>query len=130
MFGWILFGVFSASSLGDRLVLKGGNGFRKAYFPNTRFSNDLDLSTESAINPKELEEEFNRVCQFVQKHSGVEFDVTRNTVELQQEIDNRRSVWGVKLYFRDFYGNPDKFTIKVGYIRVSQLTNCANKAVS
>lgn len=31
------------------LVLKGGNGFRKAYFPNMRFSADLDFGTESAV---------------------------------------------------------------------------------
>jgi len=93
------------------LVLKGGNCFRKAYFSNTRFSRDLDFATEAAVDETSLREEFNRVCDFAQAESGIAFDLERNRVELQHEIDSRRSVYEVKLYFKDFYGNPDKFTM-------------------
>ena len=113
VFGWLLFGMYSGSPLGRALLLKGGNCFRKAYFPNTRFSRDLDFATQSAINQNSLREEFNRVCQLVQDQSGVLFDIDRNKVELQHGIDSQRSVYEVKLYFKDFYGNPEKFTISV-----------------
>ena len=113
VFGWVLFGIYSASPLAKLLVLKGGNCFRKAYFPNTRFSRDLDFATETAVLETSLREEFNRVCDFAQAQSGIVFDLERNKVELQHEIDSRRSVYEVKLYFKDFYGNPDKFTISV-----------------
>lgn len=113
VFGWLLFALYSGSPLRDQLILKGGNCFRKAYFLNTRFSRDLDFATQSAVDEKFLREEFNLICNFAQAQSGIVFDLERNKVELQQEIDSRRSVYEVKLYFRDFYGNPEKFTISV-----------------
>ena len=113
VFGWLLFALYSGGPLRDQLILKGGNCFRKAYFLNTRFSRDLDFATETAVDENFLREEFNRICNFAQAQSGIVFDLERNKVELQQEIDSRRSVYEVKLYFKDFYGNPDKFTISV-----------------
>jgi predicted nucleotidyltransferase component of viral defense system len=112
VFGWLLFGIYSGSPLGNVLVLKGGNCFRKGYFPNTRFSRDLDFATQSAVDKNLLQEQFNSVCAVAQAQSGVQFDVERNKVELQ-EIDSSRRVYEVKLYFKDFYGNPEKFTISV-----------------
>jgi len=38
VFGWILAGIYTTTILRDLLVLKGGNCFRKAYFPMTRFA--------------------------------------------------------------------------------------------
>ena len=38
VFGWLLAGIYLASELRNLLILKGGNCFRKAYFPLTRFS--------------------------------------------------------------------------------------------
>ena len=113
VFGWLLAGIYGGSPLGGILLLKGGNCFRKAYFPNTRFSRDLDFATQTRIKENSLREEFNRVCHFAQQQSGVTFDVDRNKVELQHGIDSGRYVYEVKLYFKDFYGNPEKFTISV-----------------
>ena len=45
VFGWLLCGIYTISELKDVLILKGGNAFRKAYVPMTRFFNDLDFST-------------------------------------------------------------------------------------
>jgi len=46
VFGWLLNALYSQSVLADQLVLKGGNGLRKGYLPNTRFSKDLDFSVK------------------------------------------------------------------------------------
>jgi predicted nucleotidyltransferase component of viral defense system len=113
VFGWLLYGIYSSSPLRQSLVLKGGNCFRKAYFPSTRFSRDLDFGTEGGVDENLLCDEFNNVCTLVQAQSGVTFETSRNSVTLQQEIDDRRKVYDVRLYFKDFYGNPDKFTISV-----------------
>jgi predicted nucleotidyltransferase component of viral defense system len=113
VFGWLLAGIYGGSPLGRILLLKGGNCFRKAYFPNTRFSRDLDFATQTGISENSLREEFNRVCHLAQQQSGVTFDVDRNKVELQHGIDSGRSVYEVKLYFKDFYGNSEKFAISV-----------------
>ena len=50
VFGWLLCAIYNNSHLAQRLILKGGNCFRKVYFPDTRFSNDLDFSTQSALD--------------------------------------------------------------------------------
>ena len=44
VFGWVLCGIYTVSTLKDILILKGGNTFRKAYFATTRYSNDLPQS--------------------------------------------------------------------------------------
>lgn len=113
VFGWLLAGIYSISSLKDVLVLKGGNCFRKAYFPQTRFSNDLDFSALNEINPTFLETELNRVCDFVQENSGVQFVKDRNWVEEKRHSDNERKIYEARLYFRDFYGNPLTITVSV-----------------
>jgi predicted nucleotidyltransferase component of viral defense system len=46
VFGWLVACIADDSMLGRDLTLKGGNAFRKAYFPSTRFSDDLDYSSE------------------------------------------------------------------------------------
>lgn len=57
VFGWLLAGLFQDNNpLRDRLILKGGSAFRKAYFVNTRFSNDLDFSTQEALSEQSLRE--------------------------------------------------------------------------
>ncbi|MHC4479140.1 MAG: nucleotidyl transferase AbiEii/AbiGii toxin family protein [Planctomycetota bacterium] len=113
VFGWLLVGMYSISELKGVLVLKGGNCFRKAYFPNTRFSSDLDFSTKAAIDKGMLLQELNKICQFVQSGSGVVFEKERNHVEQKLAIDRQRKVYQAKLYFKDFYGNPEHITISV-----------------
>ena len=41
------------------------------------------------------------------------FDLERNRVQLQNEIDDKRRVFDVRLYFKDFYGNADHITISL-----------------
>jgi len=113
VFGWLLKGIYTISSLKDILILKGGNCFRKGYFANTRFSSDLDFSTQSEIDGGLLFEELNKVCDFAQDASGVIFETSRNRVEEKMAIDKKRKVYHARLYFKDFYGNPDTITISV-----------------
>ena len=113
VFGWLLAGIYGSSRLGDTLVLKGGNAFRKAYIPETRFSDDLDFSTSAAVDPDFLIRELNAVCQLVQSETGVAFDVDRNRVVGEQRIDDAKRVFKLKLYFKDFVGGADHITISV-----------------
>jgi len=113
VFGWLLLGIYSTPALKDILVLKGGNCFRKAYFLNTRFSNDLDFSTADRVNETLLKDGFNQACRFVQENSGVQFEIDRNRVQLQNEIGDGRRVFDVRLYFKDFFGKADHITISL-----------------
>ncbi len=113
VFGWLLFGIYTFSPLKDILILKGGNCFRKAYFANTRFSADLDFSIQKALNDKYLAEELNNVCDFVHDATGIVFEKDRNYVEEKFSISREIVVYEAKLYFRDFYGNPNHIIISV-----------------
>src|SRR5258708_1876513 len=92
IFGWLLAGIYRPTSpLKEALALKGGNAFRKAYFPQTRFSKDLDFSSTSLIQEARLTAELNDVCDFVQEHTGVIFEKGRNRVgeKANSEKDQR-----------------------------------------
>lgn len=71
VFGWLIFGIFTASNFRDTIFLKGGNALRKGYFKNTRFSSDLDFGIPGDITQSVLLEEINKVCDFIQGKAGV-----------------------------------------------------------
>src|SRR4051812_22946171 len=77
--GWFA-GLYSGSSLGEELTLKGRERASEGYFPATRFSDDLDFTTPRGVNSERLIEQFNEVCQFAGARSGVQFDLDRNQV--------------------------------------------------
>jgi predicted nucleotidyltransferase component of viral defense system len=113
VFGWILAGIYIASDLKDHLILKGGNCLRKAYFENTRYSNDLDFTTQTRLSQDLLRSELNKVCDFVQEASGVIFEKERNDIRDKRGIDREKEAYEVRLYFKDFYGTEGKFTLKI-----------------
>ncbi|MEN9552102.1 MAG: hypothetical protein RI935_479 [Candidatus Parcubacteria bacterium] len=117
VFGWVLFGIFTASNLKDIFFLKGGNALRKGYFENTRYSNDLDFGIHNDVDPDFLLQELNKVCDFIQEKNGVVFTKDDNKVKDKfkegQEPVTGLKVYEAKLYFKDFYGNPDIIKIKI-----------------
>lgn len=113
VFGWLIFGLYTISLLKDTLVLKGGNALRKAYFPNTRFSDDLDFTTENSLDSQLLINEFNKICQFVQEQAGVTFDFDRNEIVDERMINEIKKVYKVRLYFKDFYQGTGHITISI-----------------
>lgn len=113
IFGWLLSGIYTESELGSRLILKGGNCFRKAYFPFARFSNDLDFSSGGSLTPDYLARELKRVCDFIARSSGVDFDLDRTVARPKRGVDDAVRVVEARVYFRDFYGKPNSMVISV-----------------
>lgn len=115
IFGWVLSGIFSSDGLRGKIFLKGGNALRKAYFPNTRFSADLDFGTPGDIQEAELMGELKKICLEIESRSGVTFypDEHRITECFPQNLVADLKVYDVRLYFRDFYGNADHIKIRV-----------------
>src|SRR5579859_1354138 len=116
VFGWFLFGIFTASGLKDRLFLKGGNALRKGYFENTRFSADLDFGMHGDVSEAELLNEINRVCDFVHGKAGVDF-VTGDTIVREKFSATDAPLPDLKVYeardyFKDFYGKPGHVRIR------------------
>ena len=79
LYGWVLAGLYGDNATAhDRLVLKGGNAFRKGYFVNTRFSGDLDFAAPTGLAPDKLLETLNDICRMIQASTGVKFDLDQN----------------------------------------------------
>jgi predicted nucleotidyltransferase component of viral defense system len=102
VYGWLLSALYNRSSLRTSLVLKGGNGLRKAYLPNTRFSKDLDFSISSTIDKNALVNELARICAFVEQETGVHFFIERTIVK-DKDLRIGFDALEARLYFKGFY---------------------------
>jgi|HubBroStandDraft_6_1064221.scaffolds.fasta_scaffold01726_10 predicted nucleotidyltransferase component of viral defense system len=117
VFGWLLFGIFTESDMKDSIFLKGGNALRKGYFSNTRFSTDLDFGIPGDIDQANLLNQIKKVCEFIQDKAGVVFRNDDTKVEekfsaTEAPVPGLR-VYEVRVYFNDFYGNPDHIRIRI-----------------
>lgn len=117
VFGWLLCGIFTVSSLKDYIFLKGGNALRKGYFENTRFSSDLDFGIPNDIAQEDLLSEINRVCDFIEEKAGVIFVKENNLFKEKFSASETPlpdlKVYEGRIYFKDFYGNADYITLKI-----------------
>ena len=113
VFGWILAGMYQHSNLKDKLVLKGGNCFRKAYFENTRYSNDLDFSCKTEISTEYMSAEFDTICDFVSDQTGTIFKKEKTIIRPKDLADSEKTIYDVRLYFDNFYGESGKMDLKV-----------------
>lgn len=113
VFGWLLKSIFENDYLRARLVFKGGNCLRKAFYPDTRFSADLDFSANNAIDAEAVGEHINNACREAQAACGVEFLIDRNTFSAGPMVDSTRQSYKGRVYFTDFFGNQDDLTISV-----------------
>lgn len=113
VFGWLISGIFQETTLGQTLVLKGGNALRKGYLPLTRFSDDLDFSTPDSLDRDQLIAQLNQACRFTTARTGVEFELERNDIYGEHSIDKEKYVYKVRLYFKDFVAQADHIVIKV-----------------
>jgi len=117
VFGWLLFAIYNNSYLSDLLILKGGNCFRKAYFPNTRFSSDLDFSTQQQLDLQRFEAEIEQCCKVAQDVSGINFVTERNSFREAQRAqlckNTDRKIYKGKIFFVDFHGEKSSLEISV-----------------
>jgi predicted nucleotidyltransferase component of viral defense system len=113
VFGWLLSGLFQPDNpLRGHLILKGGNGFRKAYFEHARFSNDLDFSTKTELDGDLLRNSLKQACSFAMEKSGVEFLPDDNRIGTRQLAEEDSVLYEARVYFKSFYGE-DEATLKV-----------------
>ena len=117
VFGWLLFGVFTTSSLKDSIFLKGGNALRKGYFAETRYSSDLDFGIPYDIPQDSLLAEINKICDIIQEKVGVVFVKESNKVEEKFTATDAPlpdlKVYEARVYFKDFYGGADHIKLRI-----------------
>ena len=102
---WLLWGIYNNRDLSNNLALKGGNCLRKVYFPDTRFSDDLDFTTERLDAADVFRSHLNSVCQMVRQQSGIVFDVSQTRVNQMQIADSECHALDGRVYFKGFAGD-------------------------
>ena len=69
---WVLAGLYRQPGLAEWLVFKGGTALRKCYFPDYRFSADLDFTLRSSLSPDALRAEIETACRILTEETGLE----------------------------------------------------------
>ena len=72
--GHFLSAFYSITEHKEKLVFKGGTALRKCYFPNYRFSEDLDF-TSRTTDYKLTRKILNEVIKIIENHSGILFHI-------------------------------------------------------
>lgn len=77
---WLLLAL-ADSDLSKSLVFKGGTALKKIYFPDYRFSEDLDFTLTEKIDTDELIDKFESMLNKLAKDQAFEFVLPRDKVE-------------------------------------------------
>jgi len=73
---WFLCGL-SQSDLGPVLAFKGGTALKRCYFPDYRFSEDLDFTLREPLTFEDIGERLEPIYSIVQEQSGITFNFGR-----------------------------------------------------
>ncbi len=71
---WVLYGL---SKIGFKqfFVFKGGTALRKIYFPDWRYSEDLDFTSSKKFNDDELREIIDKISVFLSESAGITLNI-------------------------------------------------------
>lgn len=112
--GWLLWGIYTNPILAQNLVLKGGNCLRKVYFPDTRFSDDLDFTAYRLDTGQIFHQHLDSLCQTVEEASGIIFDTDRTRVKVKQTPDKESKAIDGRVYFKGFAGDS-RVTMRIKF---------------
>ncbi|MCB0715919.1 MAG: nucleotidyl transferase AbiEii/AbiGii toxin family protein [Chitinophagaceae bacterium] len=83
---WVTYGIANNPFLKENLVFKGGTVLKKVYFPNYRFSEDLDFTfTGKAFDIHTIKAAFNELIEWVYEESRISLSVQN---EMQHTTGN------------------------------------------
>lgn len=97
--GWALRGLANHPRLEGRLVFKGGTCLRKCYFPEYRFSEDLDFTAVEWIGREGLEEAVAEALGAVQETAGIDFSAAAPRSQVINDEYGRESL-RLSIYWR------------------------------
>ena len=82
--GWFLLGLIKAQTFVAHVRFKGGTCLRKCYFPDYRFSEDLDFTLSRPASSENLELWMDEAVAWITDHDGPDF----RTEPLRMEVVN------------------------------------------
>src|SRR3990167_10200557 len=71
---WVLYGL-SKTEFKKYFVFKGGTAIRKIYFPDWRYSEDLDFTLPKKFNDEELREVIDKINIFLTEMAGITLNI-------------------------------------------------------
>lgn len=71
---WVLYGLSEMQAKQD-FVFKGGTGLRKIYFPDWRYSEDLDFTARRKYSDKELREVIGKITDYTAENAAVTLNI-------------------------------------------------------
>jgi predicted nucleotidyltransferase component of viral defense system len=119
--GWFLLGLSKNDDLRAGLRFKGGTCLRKCYFPEYRFSEDLDFTMEKFLSASAIETYFQQIASWVTEQNGPNFQVEPIRFEVIDDEYGSES-YQARVYYRgplQWGGSPR--TIRIDVTRYEKL---------
>jgi predicted nucleotidyltransferase component of viral defense system len=113
--GWFLLGLSRNDDLSTALRFKGGSCLRKCYFPDYRFSEDLDFTMEILLSASELETHIQEIARWITKQDGPNFQIDPIRIEVVND-DYGNESYQARIYYRgplQWGGSPRAIRIDV-----------------
>jgi predicted nucleotidyltransferase component of viral defense system len=120
--GWFLLGLSRNDELRDCLRFKGGTCLRKCYFPDYRFSEDLDFTMETFLPATQLEMHFQQIARWVTEQDGPNFQIQPIRFEVVDD-EYGSECYQARIYYRgplQWGGSPR--TIRIDVTRHEKLS--------
>lgn len=96
---WFLAGFFSSGEAAKKLRFKGGTCLRKCYFPDHRFSEDLDFTATTFLTIDMLKRWVEEATEWAAEHDGPNFAANPMRLEIIED-EYGSEAFEVRVYFR------------------------------
>ncbi|MFZ3151335.1 MAG: nucleotidyl transferase AbiEii/AbiGii toxin family protein [Anaerolineaceae bacterium] len=119
--GWFLQGMRKTSVSLRGLIFKGGTCLRKCYFPDYRFSEDLDFTATKHLSPIDIEDWITKSVDWISDHDGPDFRVQPIHFEVVDDEYGSES-YQARIYYRGplrWGGSPR--TVKLDVTRAEKI---------
>lgn len=113
--GWILLGMKNTSPDLLGLIFKGGTCLRKCYFPDYRFSEDLDFTATTLISETEIKYVIESSISWILEQDGPDFYVEPIRFEIVDDEYGKES-YQIRVYYRgplNWGGSPRSIKLDV-----------------
>ncbi len=97
--GWFLLGMQKTSDSFGGLLFKGGTCLRKCYFPDYRFSEDLDFTATKYLSPEDVEEWIIKSVNWISDQDGPDFRIQPIRFEVVDDEYGSES-YQARIYYR------------------------------
>ena len=97
--GWFLHGLISVSKWNQSCIFKGGTCLRKCYFPDYRFSEDLDFTMIQLITLGDLEKWITQIADWITDQQGPNFLIQPTRLEIVND-EYGNETYQARIYYR------------------------------